>query len=98
MGKEESYSTFEHGLGGGMAAVRSCGGDWLGADRYTSTATAADPQGSSQGRRREITDKRERPSLRDMAEHPREVSGHSSRLERARVLLRRGEQRVLLRP
>lgn len=90
-------STFKHGLGGSVAAIRPCGGDRLGTDRHTPTATAADREGPAQGRRREAANQRERPSLRDVAQYPREVSGHAARFERARVLLRRGEQGVFFR-
>lgn len=60
-------STVKHGLGGSVVAIRPSGGDRLGADCHTSTATAADPQGSTKGRRREAPDQRERPSLRNVA-------------------------------
>jgi len=64
-----------------VAAIRPCGGDRLGTDRHTPTATAADPERSAQGRRREAADQRERPSLRDVAQHPGEISRHATRFE-----------------
>ncbi|GIX72272.1 potassium voltage-gated channel protein Shal [Caerostris extrusa] len=87
-----------HGVGGCVAALRPGGGHRLGADRQQPAARAAPHQGAAQEGGREVRDQRERPALRDVAQHGGEVPGHAARLQRARVLLRRGVAGVLLRP
>lgn len=81
-----------------MAAVRPGGGHRLGADRHAPAAAAAGAQGPAEDRRREAADQRVGAPVRDVAQHGGKVPGHVARVQRARVLLRRGLQGVLLRP
>jgi hypothetical protein len=87
------------GVCDGVPATRAGLGRGMDPDCGQPAAAAArGEEGPTQGRGREDAHQRERPSLRDMAQHARKVPRHPAGQHRARVLLRRGRVRVLFRP
>ncbi len=79
-----------------MAAVRARGRHRGGPHRYEPAAAAPGHPGQAAARGPEAGHQHQREEVRDVAEHAGEVPGHAARVQREGLLLRGGDQRVLL--